>query len=52
MAPFQRGENTATVEGYGLGLTIVATIAELHGGSLSFEDTASGVAARLTLARS
>jgi len=33
MAPFQRGENTATIDGHGLGLTIVATIAKLHGGS-------------------
>ncbi len=52
MAPFKRGDNTATIDGYGLGLTIVATIANLHGGSLSFEDTAVGVAARLTILRS
>jgi len=32
MAPFKRGENTATIDGHGLGLTIVATIAKLHGG--------------------
>ena len=51
MAPYQRGNNTATIEGYGLGLTIVATIANLHGGSLSFEDTAVGVAARLVIQR-
>lgn len=52
MAPFQRGENTATIDGHGLGLTIVATIAKLHGGSLSFEDTAVGVSARLLIQRS
>ena len=51
MAPFKRGDNTATIQGYGLGLTIVATIANLHGGSLSFEDCAKGVAARLTIQR-
>jgi signal transduction histidine kinase len=51
MAPFQRGNNTATIDGYGLGLTIVATIANLHGGSLSFEDTPIGVAARLKIQR-
>lgn len=52
IAPFQRGDNTATIEGYGLGLTIVAAIATLHGGSLSFEDTAVGVSARLVIQRS
>ena len=52
MAPFQRGDNTATIDGYGLGLTIVATIAHLHGGSLTFEDTSIGVAAKLMIQRS
>lgn len=52
MAPFKRGDNTATTDGYGLGLTIVDTIANLHGGSLSFEDKPAGIAARLTIARS
>jgi two-component system osmolarity sensor histidine kinase EnvZ len=51
MAPFKRGSNTATIKGYGLGLTIVATIANLHGGTLSFEDTAVGVSARLKIQR-
>jgi two-component system osmolarity sensor histidine kinase EnvZ len=51
MAPFQRGDNTKTIKGYGLGLTIVATIAGLHGGSLTFEDTTKGVAARLQIRR-
>jgi signal transduction histidine kinase len=51
MAPFQRGENTATIDGHGLGLTIVATIAKLHGGSLVFEDVSSGVAAKLQIQR-
>jgi signal transduction histidine kinase len=51
MAPFQRGENTATIDGYGLGLTIVAAIAKLHGGSLSFEDSSFGLTARLMIQR-
>lgn len=51
LAPFQRGENTATIDGHGLGLTIVATIAKLHGGHLSFEDNATGVTARLVIQR-
>lgn len=51
IAPYKRGENTAAIEGYGLGLTIVATIADLHGGSLSFLDTDKGVAARLIIQR-
>jgi signal transduction histidine kinase len=51
LAPFKRGQNTATIDGYGLGLTIVATIATLHGGKLSFEDTAVGLSARLIIPR-
>ncbi len=52
LEPFQRGENTATIDGHGLGLTIVATIAKLHGGGLEFEDRHAGVAARLSIQRS
>lgn len=51
MAPFQRGDNTETIDGHGLGLTIVATIAKLHGGALSFEDTKRGLAAHLKISR-
>ena len=51
MAPYKRGENTATIDGYGLGLTIVDTIASLHGGSLSFEDTSVGLSAKLVIQR-
>ena len=51
MAPFQRGEDTATIDGHGLGLTIVATIAKLHGGRLVFEDVSRGVAAKLEIRR-
>ena len=52
LAPFQRGENTTTIDGHGLGLTIVATIAKLHGGGLTFEDSGTGVTARLAIQRS
>ena len=51
MAPFQRGTNTATIDGYGLGLTIVAAIAKMHGGSLSFKDTPVGLSACLLIDR-
>lgn len=51
MRPFRRGENAATIEGFGLGLTIVQAVAEQHGGSLSFQDGAHGLIARLELAR-
>lgn len=49
--PFQRGDNARTIDGFGLGLSIVATVAEHHGGSLSFENTGSGLRAILTLRR-
>lgn len=50
-APFQRGDNAASTEGYGLGLTIVSAIANLHGGELSFVDSETGVSARLSIRR-
>lgn len=51
LAPFTRGENTGYVDGHGLGLTIVDTIATLHGGALTFEDVAGGVRARFSIQR-
>lgn len=51
IAPFTRGENTRAAQGYGLGLTIVSTIANLHGGGLTFEDGAEGITAKLTISR-
>lgn len=52
LSPFRRGPNTQSVDGFGLGLTIVATVAEQHGGSLSFETGAHGLRARLKIQRS
>ena len=52
IAPFRRGANAATAEGFGLGLTIVAAVAEQHGGRLTFDRGARGLCARLEIARS
>jgi signal transduction histidine kinase len=50
-APFKRGENTAHIEGFGMGLTVASTIAEQHGGSLHFQNMSDGLRATLTIAR-
>jgi signal transduction histidine kinase len=52
LAPFQRGANSTAIDGFGLGLTIVATVAEQHGGSLRFERGRRGLRARLEIRRS
>ncbi len=52
LEPFERGDNTQNVSGFGLGLTIVATVARQHGGNISFEDGPNGVRANLRLRRS
>ena len=49
--PFIRGENTKLIKGTGLGLTIVATIAEQHGGNLTFEKSKMGTRAKLMIKR-
>ena len=49
--PFIRGENTKLIKGTGLGLTIVATIAEQHGGNLTFEKSKMGIRAKLMIKR-
>ncbi len=51
MAPFKRGSNTKMIGGHGLGLTIVSTIASMHGGTLTFEPGANGLLAKLTIQR-
>ncbi|MCH2068627.1 sensor histidine kinase [Shimia sp.] len=51
VAPFTRGDNTQAIDGYGLGLTIVATVAEQHGGTLYFEAGTGGMRACLKIQR-
>ncbi len=52
IAPFKRGKNTQFVDGFGLGLTIVATVAKQHDGRLFFEDGSHGLRACIEIARS
>lgn len=54
--PFQRGDNLTDadgtpISGFGMGLSIVATIAAQHGGELEFEQRPQGLCARLILPR-
>ncbi|MCP5088672.1 MAG: sensor histidine kinase [Rhodobacteraceae bacterium] len=49
--PFLRGENANFVEGVGLGLTIVSTIARQHGGTVTFEPLSTGLKAVLKISR-
>lgn len=51
MAPFKRGSNTKMIGGHGLGLTIVSTIASMHGGTLTFEPSGNGLLAKITIHR-
>ena len=51
IAPFQRGTNAQTVDGIGLGLSIVSTIAMMHGGELRFEAAPQGIRAVFTILR-
>lgn len=51
IGPFERGENTDYIAGHGLGLSIVATIAALHNGALSFENSTTGLQAKLSIQR-
>lgn len=37
--PFYRGDNTATVKGYGIGLSLVERIVKLHNGSIKVQST-------------
>jgi signal transduction histidine kinase len=51
LAPFQRGANSSAIDGFGLGLTIVATVAEQHGGTLRFDQGSQGLRASLDIQR-
>lgn len=51
IAPYQRGSNTQTIPGFGLGLTIVQSIANMHGGALSFTAGRTGMRANLVIQR-
>jgi len=49
---FYRLDRSRSTPGHGLGLSIVAAITALHGGTVSLEDAAPGLVARLVLPRS
>ena len=46
---FFRGESARATPGFGLGLTLVRAVAQLHGGSLILDSSESGLDAVLTL---
>jgi signal transduction histidine kinase len=46
---FYRSQRHANIEGHGLGLSLVASIADLHGFELSFHDADPGAVVRLVL---
>ena len=46
---FYRGETARHTPGFGLGLTLVRAVAQLHGGTLSLEDAKPGLQAVLTI---
>lgn len=49
--PFSRGENSKANPGFGLGLTIVDTIAAQHEGAVTFEQGVQGLEVRFTIQR-
>ncbi|WP_424831875.1 sensor histidine kinase [Ruegeria sp.] len=51
LSPFRRGSNIGSSDGFGLGLTIATTVAEQHGGTLSFEAGEQGLRALLRITR-
>ena len=46
---FYRGDSARNTPGFGLGLTLVRAVAQLHGGALSLQHAAPGLRAVLTL---
>ena len=48
---FVRLDQSRTVPGSGLGLSLVSAVARLHGGELKFEDNAPGLKATIALPR-
>ena len=46
---FYRGDAARHTPGFGLGLTLVRAVAQLHGGTLSLQDAAPGLRAVMTL---
>lgn len=48
---FYRGQRHAATPGHGLGLSLVAAVADLHGFDLSFQDAAPGARVRITIGR-
>ncbi len=48
---FYRVDQSRSTQGHGLGLTLVAAVAKLHGGHLWFEDNHPGLRVRLQLPR-
>jgi signal transduction histidine kinase len=48
---FVRLEQSRSLPGSGLGLSLVSAVARLHGGELKLEDNAPGLRARISLPR-
>ncbi len=48
---FYRGQRHAAVPGHGLGLSLVAAVADLHGFALAFDDAKPGAVVRITCPR-
>lgn len=48
---FYRGQRHGTIAGYGLGLSLVAAVADLHGFQLTFDDASPGAIVRLVCDR-